>query len=56
MLEKVATIKIFEFFSLGSKLKNSIGIDTKINTSFFKDQINIVNNKREDDVKAKDDI
>ena len=53
MLGKASTIKRFEYSSLGSELRKETGI-AKDQHKFFKGQINVVNNKREDDVKAED--
>ena len=53
MLGKASTIKRFEYSSLGSELRKETGI-AKDQYKFFKGQINVVNNKREDDVKAED--
>ena len=53
MLGEASTIKRFEYSSLGSELRKETDI-AKDQYNFFKGQINVVNNKREDDVKAED--
>ena len=55
LLEKVATLKRFEYSPLGSGLKKQRSI-AKDQYKFFEDQINLVNKKREDDVKAEDGV
>ena len=51
MLEKTATIKIFEYLPLGSKLKKQTDI-AKDEYKSFKSQINVNNNNREDYVRS----
>ena len=51
LLKKTATIKRFQYSLIESKLKKQTGI-AKDQYKFFKDQINVINNKREDGVKT----
>ena len=53
LLEKATAMKRFEYWPLGSVLKKQTSIP-KDQYKLFKDQINVVNNKREDGVKAED--
>ena len=53
MLEKATTIKRFEYLPLGSGLKKQTSI-AKDQYELFKDQINVVKNKREDGVETED--
>ena len=55
MLEKATNIKRFEYLPLGSGLKKHTSI-AKDQYELFKDQINVVKNKREDGVKAEDGV
>ena len=55
MLEKATAIKRFEYSPLGSGLKKQTSI-AKDQYKSFKDQINVVNNKREDRIKAEDGV
>ena len=52
LLEEAAIIKRFEYSPLGSELKTEI---VKYQYKFFKDQINVDNNHREDDAKTEND-
>ena len=53
MLDKAATIKKFENLTLGSELKKQTGI-AKDQYKFSKDQINVNNDNRKDDIKKED--
>ena len=53
LLGKATTIKRFQYSPLGSELKKQTDIP-KHQYKFFKDQMNIINNNREDGVKAED--
>ena len=53
LLEKVATMKKFQCLQLDKELKAQTGI-TKDQYNFFKDQMNVNNNNRKDDIKKGD--
>ena len=53
LLEKATAIKKFEYSPLGSELKKRTGL-AKDQYRLFIDQINVINNNRENDVKAGD--
>ena len=54
LLEKAVAIKIFEYSWLSSDLKEQTGV-AKDQCKLFKDQIDVINNYREDGVKSEDD-
>ena len=53
LLKKAATIKRFEYSSLGSELEKQTSI-AEYQSKFFKHQIKLINNNREDGIEAKD--
>ena len=53
LLEKATVIKKFEYSPSGSELKKQTGL-AKDQYRLFIDQINVINNNRENDVKARD--
>ena len=55
ILEKTANIKIFEYSALGSDLKKQTGI-AKDQYKFFKDEVKVINNNRENHVKVEDSV
>ena len=54
LAKKAATIKRFEYLSLGGEFKKQIGI-AEYQYKFFKEQINVNNDNRKYDIKKEDD-
>ena len=55
IIEKAVKIKRFQYSALGSDLKKQNGI-AKDQYKFFKNQVNVINNNREDNVQGEDSV